>query len=223
MLSAYDDLIANNKRRIELLERSARLLYREWFVRLKYPGNEHDKLIDGVPVGWRRKKLAELIRKLRATKKIKKEDFKAEGATPCVDQSQEFIGGYTDDPEARIEDPLPVIVFGDHTRILKYVEFPFARGADGTQLIYPNDERISVSFLFYSIGALDISNYFYARHFKFLKDQNVVIPADDLMRRFTDIASENLKQVSLLRKLNWRLAEARDLLLPRLMDGRISV
>ena len=49
MLSAYDDLIANNQRRIELLEQSARLLYREWFVRLKYPGHEHDKLIDGVP------------------------------------------------------------------------------------------------------------------------------------------------------------------------------
>ena len=50
----YDDLIANNTRRIELLERSARLLFEEWFVRLRYPGHEHDKIVDGVPEGWQR-------------------------------------------------------------------------------------------------------------------------------------------------------------------------
>ncbi len=60
LLSCYDDLIANSKRRIELLEQSARLLYREWFVRLKYPGHEHDKVVDGVPEGWTRRPLGEI-------------------------------------------------------------------------------------------------------------------------------------------------------------------
>ena len=54
ILSAYDDLIENNRRRIALLERAARELYREWFVRLRFPGHEHTKIVDGVPEGWER-------------------------------------------------------------------------------------------------------------------------------------------------------------------------
>ena len=50
----YDDLIENNRRRIQLLEQSARLLYKEWFVRLRFPGHEHVKIKDGVPEGWKR-------------------------------------------------------------------------------------------------------------------------------------------------------------------------
>ena len=55
ILSAYDDLIENNRRRIALLEEAARMLYREWFVRLRFPGHEHVKIIDGVPEGWERR------------------------------------------------------------------------------------------------------------------------------------------------------------------------
>ena len=59
-LSAYDDLIENNRRRIALLERAAREIYREWFVRLRFPGHEHTKIIDGVPEGWETKTLSEV-------------------------------------------------------------------------------------------------------------------------------------------------------------------
>ena len=55
ILSAYDDLIENNRRRMELLEEAARQLYREWFVRLRFPGREHTRIINGVPEGWERK------------------------------------------------------------------------------------------------------------------------------------------------------------------------
>ena len=55
ILSAYDDLIENNRRRIALLEEAARLLYREWFVHFRFPGHEHVKIIDGVPEGWERR------------------------------------------------------------------------------------------------------------------------------------------------------------------------
>lgn len=61
ILSKYDDLIENNRRRIELLERSARLLYKEWFVRLRFPGHEHTPIIDGIPEGWERLKLGEVL------------------------------------------------------------------------------------------------------------------------------------------------------------------
>ena len=65
VLSAYDDLIENNRRRIQLLEQAARLLYKEWFVRLRFPGHEHTKLRDGVPEGWIKKPLSYMCIDLR--------------------------------------------------------------------------------------------------------------------------------------------------------------
>ena len=61
IISAYDDLIENNRRRIQLLEQAARLLYREWFVHLRFPGHEHATITDGVPEGWEKKHLSELL------------------------------------------------------------------------------------------------------------------------------------------------------------------
>ena len=65
ILSTYDDLIENNRRRMALLEESARLLYREWFVRLRFPGHEHTRIIDGVPEGWERTTLGNLCKEIR--------------------------------------------------------------------------------------------------------------------------------------------------------------
>lgn len=61
ILSAYDDLIENNRRRIALLEQAARLLYREWFVRFRFPGHEHVKVIGGIPDGWERRRLGNIL------------------------------------------------------------------------------------------------------------------------------------------------------------------
>jgi type I restriction enzyme, S subunit len=106
---------------------------------------------------------------------------------------------------------------------LKFVDFPFARGADGTQLLYPNDPRISPEFLYFLLDAIDLSNYFYARHFKFLKAQEVRIPPEHLIREFTEFAKEAMRKVSVLIRYNRMLCMARDLLLPRVMDGKLSV
>ena len=222
-LKSYDDLIENNKRRIELLEESARQLYKEWFVRFRFPGHEHVKIIDGVPEGWEAKKVGELLRKVKRPGKVKKDDYSEFGDFPCIDQSQDFIGGFTDDPEVIVKEPLPLVVFGDHTRVLKFIGFQFACGADGTQLLHPNDDRLSIEYFYFSLVAIDLSNYFYARHFKFLKDQIVLIPSRQLMRSFTDFASSNMKQISKLRDQSRQLANARDLLLTKLMNGEIAV
>lgn len=223
VLQKYDDLIENNKRRIELLEESARQLYKEWFVRFRFPGHEHVKIIDGVPEGWELKKLEDLFAKIKRTGKIKKEEYVESGAFPCVDQSQSFIGGYTDNHEAIIKEPLPLVIFGDHTRILKFVDFPFACGADGTQILYPNDDRLSIEYFYFSLLNVDLSNYFYARHFKFLKDQEILIPPERHVKAFTEFACSNMKQISKLRDQCLQLSKARDLLLPKLMSGEIAV
>jgi len=82
-----------------------------------------------------------------------------EGRIPIIDQSREFIAGYTNDQLSLINIDKPVIVFGDHTRILKYIQFPFAKGADGTQLIVSNCERMPQSLFYCSLTNVDLSNY----------------------------------------------------------------
>lgn len=223
ILSAYDDLIENNLKRIALLEESARQLYREWFIRLGFPGHEHTRIVDGLPEGWDRAKVGDVLLKVKRKKKIQKDVYLDEGAIPCVDQSVTFIGGYTDDEEAKHDEPLPIIVFGDHTRILKFIDFPFACGADGTQLLHPNRENISPEFFYLALDAIDLSNYFYARHFKFLKEQKLVLPEENLIRDFTNYAKSGFKQIKNLRSQNQKLKQARNLLLPRLMSGEIPI
>jgi type I restriction enzyme, S subunit len=223
ILSAYDDLIENNRRRIQLLEQSARLLYKEWFVHLRFPGYTHVKIKDGVPEGWEKRQVKCLLAKVQRPLKIKTADYLPFAAIPCIDQSRNFIGGYTDRRESIIDLAKPVIVFGDHTRILKFVDFPFACGADGTQLIVSNDKLISQVYLYFALTALDLSNYFYARHLKFLKDQYIPIPTANLLNHFTENAGLIMKQVGNLRALSQQLVRARDLLLPRLMNGEIAV
>ena len=223
ILSAYDDLIENNRRRIALLEQAARELYREWFVRLRFPGHENTRIVDGLPDGWEKIRVRDLLGRAKSRKKIKKNDYLATGRIPCIDQSKEFIGGYTNDEDAKHEDPLPIIVFGDHTRILKFVDFPFVRGADGTQLLTPNRECISVPYLYFALDAIDLPDYSYARHLKFLKDQVVLIPANTIEDKFTAFVADAMSYVKVLREQNVTLASARDLLLPRLMSGALSV
>ena len=222
ILSGYDDLIENNRRRMALLEEAARQLYREWFVRFRFPGYEHTRITKGVPEAWERVKVASLLLKVSRGRKIKKDAYEHAGAIPCVDQGSEFIGGYTDDQEALIDQPLPLIVFGDHTRLLKFVNFPFACGADGTQLLYPNTPKVSPEYFYFALKAIELANYFYARHFKFLKDQEVYIPSEPLVREFTRIATRCFEQIKVLRTENDKLSTARDLLLPRLMSGEIA-
>lgn len=223
VLSAYDDLIENNRRRIALLEQAARLLYREWFVHFRFPGSETTKFVDGLPEGWEVRKVKDLITRLKSKPKVRKDEYQTNGRWPCVDQGQDFIGGYTDNKEAIYHDNLPLIVFGDHTRALKFVDIPFARGADGTQIILSNEECLPQELFYFSLINVDLSNYAYARHFKFLKDQDIIVPTAEMAKSFSVQAKVIFDQVRTLRDQNQQLAKARDLLLPRLMDGRLPI
>jgi type I restriction enzyme, S subunit len=109
--------------------------------------------------------------------KIQTRDYKASGRFPIIDQGQESISGWTDDLNAVIDAPLPLVVFGDHTRALKFVDTPFARGADGTQLLRPRPS-IDPLFFFYACRAIDLPARGYNRHFALLKEKELAYPLD---------------------------------------------
>ena len=100
--------------------------------------------------------------------KIPKENYLDDGKIPVVDQGQKYIGGYVNYVKAYTN--LPCIIFGDHTRIIKYVDFPFTIGADGVKLLNINNDNFSPKFLYYHLLNFKIPNIGYNRYFKFLKE-----------------------------------------------------
>ena len=224
ILSRYDSLIENYQKQIKLLEEAAQRLYKEWFIDLHFPEHENTNIIDGVPEGWEKKKVGEVIAKVPRSKQIPTKDYQNEGAIPIIDQSRDYIAGYTDDMESKVESNEPYIVFGDHTRVLKYVPFPFAKGADGTQLIMSNNlDLMPQCLLFTSLVSVDLSNYSYARHFKYLKEEEILVPTASIANAFSKHVAKWYAKIQLNREQLRLLSEARDRLLPKLMSGEIEI
>lgn len=109
--------------------------------------------------------------------KVLARDYKKDGRFPVVDQGQERIAGWTDDEAALIDTPLPVVVFGDHTRVFKFIDTPFARGADGTQILKPHDD-IDPLFFFFACRSINVPSRGYNRHFSLLREQQISVPDD---------------------------------------------
>lgn len=223
-LSRYDSLIDNYQKQIRLLEEAAQRLYKEWFVNLRFPGHENTKIVDGVPEGWEKKSVGDMLRRMERTKQIPSNEYLKRGEIPVIDQSRNFVAGYTNDEDSRLKVTTPVILFGDHTRVLKYLSFSFARGADGTQLIMSNDiDRLPQSLFYNALVEKDLSNYSYARHFKYLKAEQILVPTKEIAQNFDTFAAKIYEQIQSCRHQLRLLTESRDRLLPKLLSGEIEV
>lgn len=122
----------------------------------------------------------------RGNTKIPSHSMLASGPLPVVDQGSRQIAGYTDNLSARVKSDLPLIVFGDHTRVFKFVDHEFAMGADGIKLLRPTPD-LDTRFLFHYLNSVRIPSAGYSRHFKYLKEQLVPLPPLDEQRRIAEI------------------------------------
>ena len=109
------------------------------------------------------------------------------GRYPVVDQGKEFIAGYSDVDDKVIRDDLPLVIFGDHTRCVKYVDFPFIIGADGTKVLKPKKDLFDAKFFYYALLSLDIPNRGYNRHFTLLKEKSVPRPEISEQRQIAGV------------------------------------
>lgn len=107
--------------------------------------------------------------------KTKQSDYLGEGQYAIVDQGQSVIGGYTDEETSLCKVDGPVIIFGDHTKALKYVDFPFCLGADGTKVLKPKPGT-HPKYLYYALHQVPIPEAGYSRHFKYLKAGEIPLP-----------------------------------------------
>ena len=215
----------------------AKTIYDYWFVQFDFPDENgkpyktsggkmvyNDILKREIPEGWEVKRLGEILKKNETTIKINAKDYLSSGSIPIIDQSSDFICGYTNEISALIKaSNIPAIIFGDHTRILKFIDFDFARGADGTQILFSNNEKMPQYLFYHSLLKIDLSNYGYARHFKFLKEQKILLSDRLIAEKFTDNVKTIYEKIKINRNQIQHLQSLRDWLLPMLMNGQVSV
>lgn len=135
--------------------------------------------------------------------------YQKEGKYPIVDQGKSLTNGFTDDITKIIKVENPIIIFGDHTRIFKFIDFDFAPGADGTKVIVPNIKLINPKLFYLLLKNSNIPNDGYGRHYKHLKDLEFLVPKkyDDQIK-IAEILSEKLTSVEQMRKAALQQKEA---------------
>lgn len=236
VLLSIDKKIQLNNCVITELENMAKTIYDFWFVQFDFPNAEgkpyrlsggemewNEKLKRKIPEGWSSCKIGDLLAKVPNTTRIQSTEYLDSGSIPVVDQSNAFIAGYTENHSSIIPSKNGTIIFGDHTRIVKYVGFDFARGADGTQVIVSNSKRVPQILFYYTILKIDLSNHGYARHFKFLKETDIIVPCEHVAKTFSSIVSPFHEMITKKVFENIELAKLREWLLPMLMNGQIRV
>lgn len=114
-------------------------------------------------------------------------------------------------------------MFGDHTRAVKLVNFSYARGADGTQILVSKNQRMPGYLMYQAVSDIDFSSYGYARHFKFLKESRVALPDQMVDQRYQNVVTPWFKKTKESIFENLELARLRDWLLPMLMNGQVTV
>ena len=139
--------------------------------------------------GWQSKPFEGCIEKVTYTPKIPRQDFLEDGAFPIVSQEAEFINGYWNNEADLFKVSTPLVVFGDHTKVLKYVDFDFVLGADGVKILQPLDFLLP-KFFYYQLQASPLNSLGYARHYKLLKELQIAYPAKPEQQRIVAILDE---------------------------------
>ncbi|MCK9440739.1 MAG: restriction endonuclease subunit S [Methanothrix sp.] len=216
ILSAYDDLIENNRRRIQLLEQAAQLLYREWFVRLRFPGHEHVRIKDGVPEGWEKKPLGDLLTLQRGFD-LPAND-REEGPYPIY--ASTGINGFH--KVAKVVGPGVVTGRSGSLGTVMYVPGDF--WPLNTALWVKEFKRVSPLFALHLLSGMKLEQYNGGAAVPTLNRNDVhrvetLCPSRNIMRLFDDCINPLYLQIETLERSIKLLAQARDLLLPRLMNG----
>ena len=222
ILSSYDRLIENNTRRIRLLEQMAENLYKEWFVRFRFPEHENVEMVNGLPKGWKVEKLGDYAN--ISTGKCNREDAEEDGIYPLFDRSQEIKKS-----SKWIKDCEAIIVPGEGTSFIpRYYKGKF----NLHQRCYCIEPIIKDTgfYLFYSI--MLNRKYFLSvatgatvpslRQNNFTK-MKLIIAELELVKKYNKVANTIALQIDKLKEQNQLLTRQRDLLLPRLMSGKLEV
>lgn len=150
---------------------------------------------------WEYKQFTDIATSVTPRIKVDKSDYLLEGPVPIISQEESYISGYWDNLDDITPHNGPVIIFGDHSRVLKYVDCDFVVGADGVKIISPKD-CICAKFLFHFLKWYNIPSLGYSRHFKLIKDATFPVPSIETQMQI----------VAELDKINETIEDCRELL-----------
>src|SRR5580704_342361 len=145
--------------------------------------------------GWEQRPFEDCIERVTYTEKVQRKDFLTDGAYPIVSQETGLINGFWNKKADLFKVTTPVIVFGDHTKILKYVDFDFVLGADGVKILEPRGFLLP-RFFYYQLQTANLDSLGYARHYKLLKELEIVCPPPHEQQRIVDILDEAFEGIA---------------------------
>jgi len=238
ILSAYDDLIENNRRRMVLSEEAARQLYREWFVRLRFPGHEHTRIINGVPEGWERKTLGDLCKEIRES--VSPEALEPD--TPYIGLEHMPRRSISLSEWGKAEQVTSSkhrfregeILFGKIRPYFHKVGITFVDGVASSDaiLIRPSEGKFlglllmtvsSDAFVAITAQTMKEGSKMPRADWKQMQQYVVLKPSEGILNSFESTIQSVVEQLKTLTFANRQLRAARDLLLPKLMSGEIEV
>lgn len=249
ILSSYDNLIENNKQRIQLLEEMAEEIYKEWFVRLRFPGYETAKIVDGLPQGWEKTQLKNHISIFRG-KSYSSEELRVDDGLPMLnlkninrggsfrrDGLKYFEGKYSENNIANCGDIILAVTDMTQNRELvgRVARVPemnipkFIFSMDLVKIVPISLPQIFLySFFRYSSIGLKLAEFANGANVLHLTPslislEKVVLPDYELATKFEKLIKPFLEEIDILENKNQLLQETRDLLLPRLISGKLSV
>ena len=245
ILSAYDDLIENNRKQIKLLEEAAQKLYKEWFVKLNFPGHENVKIVDGVPEGWIETDINSICTKINAggTPNRKKSEywnnkdvkwFKTKELQDCwLYDSEEYISQKgLENSSAKIfpKNTILMAIYASPTLGRLGIITNEACCNQAALCMIANEEIISYQWLYLKL--MELREYFnsVARgagqqniSADVVKNKNILLPPKSLLDNFTKMIKPYFDKIKYLQNQIQLLQSARDKLLPKLMNGEIDV
>lgn len=227
ILSAYDELIENNQRRIDILESMARALYREWFVHFRFPGSEnHPRVASAlgeIPQGWEVKTVEEIVKRIPVGKKYDQKSVAQSGTVPVFDQGKTGVIGYHDEaPGVTVSETSPVIVFANHTCYQRLIHFSFSAIQNVLPFVPSASTPRNIYWLHWATNGLVTFND-YKGHWPEFAAQDVIVPTSDLCQKFGEFAAPLSLQILRFERQIQNLRRTRDQLLPRLLSGQINV
>ena len=222
ILSAYDDLIENNNKRIKILEQIAENLYKEWFVRFRFPRYETAEFENGIPKGWEVVRVKNCLKRLPFNRLYKQDELESSGKVIVIDQSSnEFMGYHNNEPShyASFEDP--IILFGDHSCKFVLMTKNFSLGENVVPFKSIGTEEFDNYYLYYAVHKLIVTEE-YKRHWGRFTAMKIFKPQINLQKKFAEFVKQLIHKKEMLWIQNQNLIKQRDLLLPRLMSGKLE-
>ncbi len=237
MLSAYDNLIENNQKQIKLLEEAVQRLYKEWFVDLRFPGYEDAVIVDGVPEGWRKTALEDIVklRKETVTKGKIPDGIPYIGLEhmPRKDICLSTWGNSADVNSNKSKYYENDIIFGKIRPYFHKVGFALNNGVTSTDTFVMNAQDRLWGLLLSVVSSTDFVNYSYQNckegakmpraDWKQMKNYQILIASNSIQQSFEKQIWTITRNIKCLALQNRKLVEARDRLLPKLMSGEIEV